>query len=281
MRANEFFNEAPLTDYQTMGNFDKPGPFRGADKKLVPHPVNRLKAVKFFANTPYDIRLFFSNISGTGRYSEYGPMKPNMVAIVFGDEGEQIVAGHENAITVVYVGNKGDAKKMLTPWMMAHRLGHAVQAGHRTGGKIDKEGAWPAAEKHFFERVNSMLKEYYNKSSELGGTLKREMSPEYNALFNAIGTQNSSRSGQIRRPYEFLYEVFAQYLGTGQVTFKPLPTNLGYGRQVWGTPSNYLNLKPDHSDDASRKQATEILAYDMEVMFNDVMSSLEGKILVI
>jgi hypothetical protein len=255
MRASEFLIEAPLTDYQTMGDFNKPGPFRGADKKLVPHPVNRLKAEKFFANTPYD-------------------------KIIFGDEGEQIVAGHENAITIVYVGNKGDAKKMLTPWMMAHRFGHAVQAGHRRGGKIDKEGAWPEAENHFFGQVNSMLEEYYGKRGERGGNLKWEMTPEYNALFNAIGTQNSSRSGQIRRPYEFLYEIFAQYLGTGHVTFNMLPTNLGYGRQNWGTPSKYLNLKPEHSDDASRKQATEVLAYDMELMFNDVMSNLEGKILV-
>lgn len=280
MRSSEFLNESPLTDYQTMGDFNKPGPFRGADKKLVPHPVNRLKAEKFFANTPYDIRLFFSNISGTGKYSEYGPMNPDTVKIIFGDEGEQIVAGHENAITIVYVGNKGDAKKMLTPWMMAHRFGHAVQAGHRRGGKIDKEGAWPEAENHFFGQVNSMLEEYYGKRGERGGNLKWEMTPEYNALFNAIGTQNSSRSGQIRRPYEFLYEIFAQYLGTGHVTFNMLPTNLGYGRQAWGTPSKYLNLKPEHSDDASRKQATEVLAYDMELMFNDVMSNLEGKILV-
>ena len=269
-----------MADYVPLGDFDKPGPFRGADKKLIPHPANRLKAEKFFANTPYDIRLFFSNISGTGRYSEHGPMDPETVKIIFGDEGEQIVAGHENAITIVYVGNKGDAKQMLTPWIMAHRFGHAVQAGHRRGGKMDREGAWPEAENHFFGQVNSMLEEYYGKSGERGGNLKFELTPEYNALFNAIGTQKSSRSNKIRRPYEFLYEIFAQYLGTGHVTFNPLPSNLGYGRQAWGTPSKYLNLKPEVRDEASRKHATEMLAGDMELMFNDVMSNLEGKILV-
>lgn len=280
MKAREFLSEAPLADYQTIGDFDKPGPFRGADKKLVPHPANRLKAIKFFTNTPYDFRLFFSNIPGTGKYSEYGPMAPATVKTIFGDEGEQIVAGHENAITVIYVGNKGDAKKILTPWMMAHRLGHAVSAGHRGGRKNDSYGAWPEAEKHFFGQVNYMLEEYYGKRGNSVGNLKNELTREYNALFNAIGTQNSSRIGQIRRPYEFLYEVFAQYLGTGRVIFNALPTNLGYGRQAWGTPTNYLNLKPEHSDNASRKQATEVLAYDMELMFNDVMTSLEGTILV-
>jgi len=280
MKIKELINEVPMADYVPMGDFDKPGPFRGADKKLIPHPANRLKAEKFFANTPYDIRLFFSNISGTGRYSEYGTMDPETVKIIFGDDGEQIVAGHENAITIVYVGNKGDAKQMLTPWLMAHRFGHAVQAGHRRGGQMDKAGAWPEAENHFFGQVNSMLEEYYGKSGERGGNLKSELTPEYNALFNAIGTQKSSRNNKIRRPYEFLYEIFAQYLGTGHVTFNPLPSNLGYGRQAWGSPSKYLNLKPEARDDASRKHATEMLAGDMELMFNDVMSNLEGKILV-
>ena len=114
--------EAPLADYVPMGDFNKPGPFRGADKKLVPHPVNQLKAQRFFEKTPYNFRLFFSNIPGTGKYSEYGVMDPDTVKIIFGDAGEQIVAGHEDAITVVYVGNSGDSKVMLTPWMMAHRL---------------------------------------------------------------------------------------------------------------------------------------------------------------
>ena len=271
--------EAPLADYQPIGDFDKPGPFRGADKKLIPHPVNQLKAQRFFEKTPYNFRLFFSNIPGTGKYSEYGIMDPDTVKIIFGDAGEQIVAGHENAITVVYVGNSGDSKVMLTPWMMAHRLGHAIQVGAR-GQMRNQQQPWKAGEDHFFGQVNSMLEEYYGKSGQRGGNLKAELTPEYNALFNAMGTQRSSRSGEIRRPYEFLYEIFAQYLGTGAVSFNALPTNLGYGRQAWGNPSRYLNIKPEYRDEAARKQAAEVLSYDMELMFNDALSNAEGKILV-
>ena len=271
--------EAPLADYQPIGDFDKPGPFRGADKKLIPHPVNQLKAQRFFEKTPYDFRLFFSNIPGTGKYSEYGVMDPDTVKIIFGDAGEQIVAGHENAITVVYVGNSGDSKVMLTPWMMAHRLGHAIQVGAR-GQMRNQQQPWKAGEDHFFGQVNSMLEEYYGKSGQPGGNLKAELTPEYNALFNAMGTQRSSRSGEIRRPYEFLYEIFAQYLGTGTVTFNALPANLGYGRRAWGNPSRYLNIKPEYRDETVRKQAAEVLSYDMELMFNDALSNVEGKILV-
>jgi hypothetical protein len=186
----------------------------------------------------------------------------------------------------VFVGNKGDRKVMLTPWMMAHRFGHAIQAGNRGNRGWS---AWGEAEKHFFTTINSTLGEYYGKvdrgpSSYLGKPKAEQMNnnltPEYNALFNAIGTQRSSRSGEIRRPYEFLYELFAQYLGTGNVTFNPLPSNLGYGRQVFGNPTKYMNIKPEFRDESERAHASEMLAGDMQMMFDDVLSSSVGKIFV-
>jgi len=208
-------------------------------------------------------------------------MSADDIRKVFGPEAESILQDSGDAITVVFVGNKGDRKVMLTPWMMAHRFGHAIQAGVRSNREWS---AWTEAEKHFFSTINNLLEEYYGKikSQTFGVTSKvnYNLTPEYNALFNAIGTQRSSRSGEIKRPYEFLYELFAQYLGTGQITFNPLPTNLGYGRQVWGKPTKYMNLKREYNDESTRKEATEILARDMELMFDDVLSSSVGKIFV-
>jgi hypothetical protein len=278
----ENINEAPLQSYTPMGDFNKPGPFRGPDKKLVPHPTNILKTQRFLEKTPYDFRLFFSNIPGTGKYSEHGPMDANQLKQIFGDQADQIINGSDDAVTVVFVGNAGDAKIPLTPWIMAHRFGHAIQAGAR---KNNQWSAWSEAEKHFFTQVNQMLEEYYGKasSSRFGVTpnsMRGDLTPEYNALFNTIGTQRSSRSGEIRRPYEFLYELFAQYLGTGKITLNPLPTNLGYGKKAWGTPSKYLNIKPEFRDESERASATDMLANDMGYMFDDVLSSSVGKIFV-
>jgi hypothetical protein len=277
MRANEFISEAPLADYQPIGDFNKPGPFRGSDKKLVPHPVNQLKTAKFFEKTPYDFRLFFSNIPGTGRYSEFGPMRPDAVQEVFEKNAEQILRNSEDTITVVFVGNKGDSKVMLTPWMMAHRIGHAIQAGERRG---DKNGTWRAAEDHFFGTVNNIIADYYGKKStnQFGNKVNNSLAKEYNALFNAIGTQRSSRNNEITRPYEFLYELFAQYLGTGNVTLKPLPKQQDYGRKAWGKSTQSLRLNPDAEEDST--YATEVLGRDMELMFDDVLSSIVGKVLV-
>jgi len=288
MRANEFLiettvDEMALKQFTPMGDFDKPGPFKGVDKRLVPHPTNQLKTAKFFEQTPYDFRLFFSNIPGTGKYSQTGPVNTQQLQQMFGEQAQPIIEGSEDAITVVFVGNSGDSKVMMTPWIMAHRFGHAIQSGMRKSGGWS---TWAEAEKHFFNAVNTMFEEYYGKAGkdQYGRPARSGMSsnltPEYNALFNAIGTQRSSRSSEIKRPYEFLYEIFAQYLGTGNVAFNPLPSNLGYGRKAWGTPSKYLNIKPEYRDEGERSQATQTLANDMHYMFDDVLSSSVGQIFV-
>ena len=290
MRANEFLientvDEMALKQFTPMGDFDKPGPFKGVDKRLVPHPTNQIKTQKFFEKTPYDFRLFFSNIPGTGKYSETGPVNAQQLQKMFGEQAQPIIEDSENAITVVFVGNSGDSKVMMTPWIMAHRFGHAIQAGGRKSGGWS---TWAEAEKHFFNSVNTMLEEYYGKAAFEKGhpslatkaPMKTDLTPEYNALFNAIGTQRSSRSGEIKRPYEFLYELFAQYLGTGNVTFNPLPGNLGYGRQVFGNPTKYMNIKPEYRDESERQEATQTLANDMHYMFDDVLSSSVGQIFV-
>jgi hypothetical protein len=279
-------DEMPMTHYGTMGDFTKPGPFRGVDKKLVPHPTNQLKAGQFFEKTPYDFRLFFSNIPGTGKYSETGVVDAATLQTMFKSDPEAvntILQGSEDAITVVFVGNAGDRKVMMTPWIMAHRIGHAIQATNRGAGRSGSSSAyaWQEAEKHFFRSVNALMREFYKhriQSPEQQMDLNRNSQQAYAALFNAIGTQRSSRSGEIRRPYEFLYELFAQYLGTGRIELKPLPKSQGYGQKVFGRTVRSLNMTPGGEEDS--KYSTEVLGRDMELMFNDVLSSLVGSILV-
>lgn len=276
MRAKDFVKEAPLSDYKPIGDFTRTGPFTGSDKRLVATPGSELKTQQFFEKTPYDFRLFFSNIPGTGKYSEYGTMSHDQIKEVFKDHANEIINGSENAITVVFVGNKGDAKVVMTPWIMAHRLGHAINRdSYRQGGT----SAWDEAEKHFFAAINNILKDYYGKNVSTK-YINFEWTPEYNALFNAIGTQRSSRQNLIKRPYEFFYELFAQYLGTGHVKMNPLPISLDYGRKAWGKSTQGLRVKPEYSNQADLARVTDVLGYDMELMFSDVLSNAEGKIFV-
>jgi hypothetical protein len=278
-------DEMALAKYQTFGDFDKPGSFTGVDKKLVPHPKNIQKATKFFEQTPYDFRLFFANISGLGKYRETGPVRHRTLQQMFNKEqSDEIINGSEDTITVIYVNNVGDRKVMMTPWIMAHRFGHAIQAG---SSQDSTWSAWSEVERHFFSQINQILVNDYGKQA--GAATRRintddafrlALSTEYNALFNAIGTQRSSRERQINRPYEFMYEMFAQYLKTGTVTLNPLPNSIPYGKMVFGRPSQYLTLKTEVRNDPDTKYITDTLGNDMAIMFGDVLSAAVGNIYV-
>lgn len=284
MRAVEFLSEAPLADYVPLG-FDKKGTqFKPVDKRLVQHPVNQTKTMKFFEKTPYDFRLFFNDSPGLRRYREYGPMSPETVKEVFGKDANQILANSDNAITIVFIGNFGADQVMMTPWIMAHRFGHAIQAGIRnTYGGRNTTDPWTQAETYFFKYINSILEKYYKKSASnhYDTSVNWKLQPEYNALFNAIGTQRSSREGQIKRPYEFLYELFAQYLKDGYVTLNPIPPSVDYGKKAWGRSTKYMGLSPEmREDDIYREQISDELANNLTNLFNNVLKSAVGKIYV-
>jgi GNAT superfamily N-acetyltransferase len=275
-------DEMALAKYQTFGDFNKPGPFTGVDKRLIPHPKNIQKATTFFEQTPYDFRLFFANISGLGKYRETGPVRHWTLRQIFNKEqADEIINGSEDAITVIYVSNVGDRKVMMTPWIMAHRFGHAIQAG---SSQDSTWNAWTEVEQHFFSQINQILAEYYGlrRATNLYSdrSTNWNVSREYSALFNAIGTQRSSRERQINRPYEFMYEMFAQYLKTGTVTLNPLPDRIPYGKMVFGRPSQYLTLKPEVRNDPNTKYITDTLGNDMAILFGDVLSAAVGNIYV-
>ena len=280
MKIYELLSEAPLIDYEPLGDFEKHGAFKQpVDRKLVTHPVNIEKVYRFFEQTPYNFRIFPVNFKGLSKFQETGAKSPEEIKKIFGKESEKILTGHENAITIVYIGNAGAERVMLTPWMMAHRFGHSIQASRIAG---TSGNAWEYAESYFFRSVNEMLEMMYDKtvsSTYSRSQVKWNMAPEYNALFNAIGTQKSSRSGQIKRPYEFLYELFAQYLQSGVVTLGPLPVSLAYGRKAWGRPTKYMSIQPEYRDDKlMRQQESDRLAAVLSSMFEKVLSDSVGKI---
>lgn len=265
--------EMPLSDYQTVGDFTKTGSFRQPDRRLVSSRVSQIKTVKFFRNTPVNFRLFFSNRPGSGKYREMGRTDSTQIERMFPQDADKILSNTEDAITVVFVSNAGAEHVVMTPWTMAHRIGHAIQSRGRAY-------SWKEIENHFFLQINNILRDMYNKPIDMTNRMEFSQRSEYNSLFNAIGTQRSSRQNLINRPYEFLYELFAQYLATGKVQLNPLPIRLPYGKKAWGNPTRWLTLNREDRDDQTRKQVTETLALDMEILFNDVLNEATGQVFV-
>jgi len=251
MRLQDLF-EDPISDLDHLGDFTKPGPFRNQlDKKLATHPVSLEKIRNFFKNTDWDIRLYFCNISGTGKHAESGLASDLELEIIFGKAiADQLMADRDDQITMVFLGNSGAERMPFTPWVIAHRMGHAIQASTRSASRSNAAFYWQEAEQVFFRGVNEVLRDVYRK--RIAGNMREmkiDLSLEYSALFNAIGTQKSSRDHKINRPFEFVYESFAQYLHTGNITYNPLPRRLGFGKQAWGKPTRYLNAGSSVSDE--------------------------------
>jgi hypothetical protein len=183
------------------------------------------------------------------------------------DNAQRILAGQgPDNITIVFTNNTGAERIPLTPWMMAHRMGHAMR--RRTNYQFDR--AWADADRHFWRAIENILGEDYGI---------RNTTPEIeNAFANAIGTMRSARQNQIRRSGEMVYELFAQYLNTGEVKFNPAPAQLQSRRQAWGRPQLLRRINKDQQQEAN--QALETLSHDMELLFNDVMSNAQGRIYV-
>ena len=284
MKVTEIITEAPLTDYVPM-HMDQGRRFNPVDRRLVTHPTTQAKATKFFERTPVNFRLFFNGSPGLQRYQETGEHSPEDIRRIFGEDAEQILNGHEDAITVVFVGNTGADKVMLTPWVMAHRIGHAIVATDRVGYTAPNvRTIWGQAEDYFFREINEILRQFYGERIEprnsRGLPFSYNNRVEYNALFNAIGTQRSSREGRINRPYEFLYELFAQYIKDGRITLKPLPVAIDYGRRAWGRPTKAMRLHSEYRADESRQEISDDLAINLAAYFRQVLNAHEGKILI-
>jgi hypothetical protein len=276
MRSQEFISEVPLTDYQPLGDFEKQqGGFRhSVDKKLVTNPVTISKVYKFFERTGYDIRIFPVQVKGGSRYLETGEVNVDQLVKIVGQGNAQRILGGQGPdnITIVFTNNTGAERIPLTPWMMAHRMGHVI----RIGGA---RSAFVNATKHFWSGVDAILKEYYGLSIVRGSMdLSIDDLPLYRAFIDAIGTMRSARNRSILRPGEFFYEMFAQYLNTGTVRFNPAPAVIQGRRQAWGNSQVLARIKPKQQQEAT--WALETLGRDMELLFNDIMASALGRIYV-
>jgi hypothetical protein len=141
-----------------------------------------------------------------------------------------------------------------------------------------------AAFETMFRFANTVLERVYGKSPDLFRQLRSYSSTYryplnmYSALFNMLGVQRSSRENLIKRPHEFAYEMFAQYIKDGHITLNPPQSYKGYGRQAWGKHSEHLFRKLN--DTPLLQEMTQRFAFDMEKVFERILRDAVGKIYV-
>lgn len=271
---NFLMNEAPIGEFDLVGDFSKGTSFkRKVDRDILTSPKGQVKIRKIWRNTPIDFDMFFINTKHAAKYDspvvETGVVDLEFVRKYFGDEVADKI--NPSSCTVIYTNNYGDEKVMMTGWILAHRLGHAIINGNSELSKEMKyfiseaERIWTRLLDTVFSYQTPYRLDYSNW--DRNEDIKR-------ALFNSLGTMRSAREGKISRPSEFYFELFAQYLLKGKITFNDIPNTLILKR---------VNSKLNASNPDILDMVNDDMEYyieELENLLEILISKLPGKILV-
>ena len=282
--SEQALSEVPIDTYKTIGDFEKSRSYMDKrDRELIKNPLTVEKVKDFFKNTDASFDLYFVNLSGRRKFSEMGQVSEEFVFDKYPDglgiTPDQLNNGRINKdnITIFYVGNTAAEKTPMTAWTMAHRFGHAIRA-QRSGGTnyawkvmvddwLDKEFNKLLALYNVSVTSNRYDPDYYDKSANL---IKAKA-----YLFNQIGTMRSARLGKIKRPYEFYYELFAQYLKDGSIKLNPLTQTIKTGPAPYGKSKMSSTKNIDEVNDMIKS-----IQNDFKFYADDVLSNCVGNIYV-
>jgi hypothetical protein len=272
-------DEAPLGDYQTIGNWgdkEKANSFaHQSDRRIIQHPKTMERLRDKFGNTEHVLNLYFVNQPGMRKYTEIGVVEPDFIAQAMPNAWPEIEArgkdgvDHENGINVIFVGNAGVNRMPMTPWIMAHRISHALA---RTPNRD-----WVEYEQETAAAFTDLLKGVYDMTATqyefwFGSNSNSKMLAKF---FEGIGGMRSARKGQLGgRHFEFQHEMFAQFVTTGRLTFRPCPESFGIRGE------GFYHIQNQDVADMWDRDLNDVYGDQIGNRIDNTLYSVEGKFLV-
>ena len=134
---------------------------------------------------------------------------------------------HADKTIVFFLGNAADQWVRASGWMLLHRLGHASRTTHKPEMQVNP--AYSHALTLMFENLqdtfgNFGIDFWLDHDDQVNARVpsyKQHNSRAWAVYgLQKIMTMRSARAGKLRDAYEALYELWAQYLNTGGVTFR-------------------------------------------------------------
>ena len=276
-------DEAPLGDYQTIGDWGEKEKSRSfahkSDRSMIQNPTAIRKAHQKFGQTEHVLNFYFVNIPGMRKYSETGVVEPEFIAQAMPKAWTEIEArgqdgvDHENGINVIFVGNAGFQRMPMTPWIMAHRIGHAINASEKTGNS----GSWKDYEDDAAMFFADILQGVYDwnipaRSVWYGNRQENKLLAKF---FQGIGGMRSARKGELGgRPYEFLYEMFAQHITQGALRFRPCPQSFGMRSGHW------FRIQDQDTADMWNRSLNDEVGDHLGTRIDNCLYDMEGKFLI-
>lgn len=282
----KYFKETPIDTIDTIGDFSKGSSFRDKkDRNIVTNDKAIQKIKNKWANSKHTYDMYFMNTKEAGRYREHGTIDDKFIK----DELKlKDFKNNPDAITIIFTGNYGDKKIQVTPWILAHRFGHAIAASMR-GRKDNKniEEAWTKLTELVTENINPIFDNGY----EYRMNIKKDGLLNYNygednatrekilsSFFNKIGTMKSARDNKISRYFEFYYELLSQYILSNKIKFNSIPRRIPFGKMSWGKSSNGLSFKGTDSDLEYYNGFLENLADEYPAYADHLLGRCVGKV---
>lgn len=270
----QMLNEAPLGSFTTVGDFEKRKSFKDPrDIKSLKHPDTIKKVTDLLKNSRVDFDLYFVNKPGLRKFSEHGRASYEFIVKPYPDglglNPDEIKINDEN-ITVFFVSNTAEDKVPMTPWTIVHRIGHVLN-------RVDQFQDYTKwLDKEFDELLAMYGKQTVRRTYDTDYKKIRTYELAKGRLFEVIGTMNSARTGRLhRRPYEFYYELFVQYMKDGEIKFNPLTPNILVGFGPYGQKSI---AKTQNLEEAQDK--LDMIARTIPYYLNDVLYANVGEIFV-
>lgn len=230
-------SEVPLKDFEPIGDFSKGSSFRDPrDRKMITNPKFKEIVAKKFGKTEFDINLYFVNTPKGRNHTEVGAVDLDWVRENLGDEVADKVEpnfGDEDEINVIFTNNSGAERINMTPWIMAHRIGHALSRFSMTHGGGRQFRSYQEVVDYIGNEFNTFFQDVYgikgfNAKGKFGPYARRDQLL-FKHLAHNLGTFKSARDNNMREYFELYNELFAQYLITGKVTMNDLPERFKAG----------------------------------------------------
>lgn len=247
--------EAPIEDFQYIDHSDRQHPkadlnlkyaamdvgnsFPDEDRRAIENPKWQAKLFKQFENSYVPINLYLFNAGSfehrDTRTTTDGDIHNDVVSHP-GDPGLSGMAGwsgaytpmdfdhtfgflppeYEDRLNILMTQNWGDKRIPLTPWIVAHRIIHALMEQRSTRLKADH--FFPMEDAFNAGRVlnNTMSRSYFHQRDKKWQPLDWS-EEDTNDYYQATGTFKSARDRKIARSGEFIIEMATQYLLFGEI----------------------------------------------------------------
>jgi len=222
----QFFTEAPVDEIMTIGSGwtdpkqkEKKQKYDAPSIALLTNDKYLQKAKAEIAkDLDYNFSFYFAKSKKAQQHREYGIISVETLKTLIPDVDFSVIEQNpnmENTINIVFTNNVGDDKVPLTPWMICHRIGHVLYRSRLRNVEFNKK--WD----YFEKDLNRNLRDYYNVDFSYFNDPEKRKS--LRRVLHKLGTFRSARMNRITRPYEFIFECFAQYMMTGSINFNPVP----------------------------------------------------------